>query len=206
MPWDNFWKYNKENAEWIGRGYLHGWQKVQQSKLRWWYADNCYKHPKNYEDCSQDKRTEHKITISICNIWSLLLNNRRKKDKARQRINIALPATTKLIKIWKHTAITRNTKICLVQVLIFHIANSSSQIWMLKNSDPALKLLKCPEIVENGMPKSVLKEWNRTIGKLMIECKVKERGRSESCWADQVKILLQTELHDTIQLVQGKPS
>ncbi|CAG9827019.1 unnamed protein product [Diabrotica balteata] len=48
---------------------------------------------------------------------------------------MARTATAKLIKIWKDRTITRNTKLRLVNALIFPIATYAAETWTLKKID-----------------------------------------------------------------------
>lgn len=73
--------------------------------------------------------------VSNFNYLGSMITNTGCEDEIKRRIAIARNATTKLMKIWKATAITQNTKLHVANSLIFLIATYGSETWMLKERD-----------------------------------------------------------------------
>lgn len=55
--------------------------------------------------------------------------------KIRRRIEIARSAMTQLTKVWKDRSITRNTKIKLVNALVFPVFFYASETWTIHSKD-----------------------------------------------------------------------
>ncbi|KAK9871609.1 hypothetical protein WA026_012988 [Henosepilachna vigintioctopunctata] len=74
--------------------------------------------------------------VSVVNyLGSMITNSGGCEAEIRRRVAMARNATTKLTKIWKATAITRNNKLRIANSLIFPIVMYGSETWTLMESD-----------------------------------------------------------------------
>lgn len=76
-----------------------------------------------------------KVVNKYLYLGSLIDNSGSCEGEIRRRIALARTAVTKLTKIWKDTAITKNTKLRLLNSLVFPIATYGAETWTLKKSD-----------------------------------------------------------------------
>lgn len=76
-----------------------------------------------------------KVVNKYLYLGSLIENSGACEGEIRRRIALARTAVTKLTKIWKDTAITKNTKLRLLNSLVFPIATYGAETWTLKKSD-----------------------------------------------------------------------
>lgn len=102
----------------------------------------------------------YQVASQFNHLASMITNSGRCVADIRRRIAMTRNATTILTKIWRATAITRNTLLRIANSLIFPIAMYGSEIWTLNEGDKQ---------------RVVVGIWRRT------------RGRSPKRWIDQIK-------------------
>ena len=77
----------------------------------------------------------YEVVNKFSYLGSLITNKGGCEQEIRRRLTMARTATVKLTKIWKDTSVTKNTKLKIVNCLIFPIATYAAETWTLKKAD-----------------------------------------------------------------------
>lgn len=116
-----------------------------------------------------DALQRFQIVDHIMYLGSYISNTDSSESDIRRRIGLAKGAMSRLHKIWKYRSITKNTKMQLVQSLIFSIFRYGAETWTIKAADRKIidafemwcwrRMLRIPWTVHRTT-ESILKELN----------------------------------------------
>lgn len=91
---------------------------------------------RNNENQRQPRKTGNfDVVDKFVYLGSMLHSSGSCEFEIRRRIEIARSAMIKLAKIWKDRNITRNTKISLVNALVFPVFSYGSETWVIRSND-----------------------------------------------------------------------